>query len=236
MDGTKAKKLFYVINFLSKLLLVFFWIILIFHPFTSACDPYRTEHHVTCFGFDFASFFIVYLPLSFLPSSVIFQLFALYFAKTKKLDLNLRKTSKNFSILFLVLLIIGIFLGMVLVSGCGARSNARDARRMSDLRQIKAAQETYYQKYTRYAVTQEELANEGIINSLLTDPSTQDEYTDFDGTGIEGGDLDTQTWSVKAALEKNKPFTKEICDKSNLGIKQNSFYFCNEMECGYLNK
>ena len=46
--------------------------------------------------------------------------------------------------LLVVIAIIGILAGMVLVSMGGARSKARDARRMSDMRQMISAQEMYY--------------------------------------------------------------------------------------------
>ncbi|MFZ3073857.1 MAG: type II secretion system protein [Minisyncoccales bacterium] len=46
--------------------------------------------------------------------------------------------------LLVVIAIIGILAGMVLVSMGGARAKARDAKRMSDMRQIVSAQEMYY--------------------------------------------------------------------------------------------
>ena len=125
---------------------------------------------------------------------------------------------------------------MTNVNMCGARSKARDAKRMSDMRQIKAAQETYYQKHSRYADTQEELVNEGLVKGVLADPSIQNEYADFDGVGIEGSDADSQTWSVAMALERKGIFEKEICDKSKPEPIYHDFYFCNQNECGYLNK
>ena len=46
--------------------------------------------------------------------------------------------------LLVVIAIIGILAGMVLVSMNGARSKARDARRLSDMRQLISAQEMFY--------------------------------------------------------------------------------------------
>ena len=52
------------------------------------------------------------------------------------------------------LLIIGVFslflLGSLTTCGCGARDKARDAKRMSDMRQMVAAQEMYYQSNNQY--------------------------------------------------------------------------------------
>ena len=56
------------------------------------------------------------------------------------------KTKSGFTLieLLVVIAIIGILAGMVLVSMSGARSKARDARRISDMRQLISAQEMYY--------------------------------------------------------------------------------------------
>ena len=52
--------------------------------------------------------------------------------------------------LLVVIAIIGILAGMVLVSMSGARSKARDARRLSDMRQLVSAQEMYYGEHDVY--------------------------------------------------------------------------------------
>lgn len=52
--------------------------------------------------------------------------------------------------LLVVIAIIGILAGMVLVSMNGARAKARDARRVSDMRQMLSAQELYYGTNDQY--------------------------------------------------------------------------------------
>jgi len=49
--------------------------------------------------------------------------------------------------LLVVIAIIGILSGIVIVSMSGARAKARDARRLSDMRQIATALQMYYAQY-----------------------------------------------------------------------------------------
>jgi len=62
------------------------------------------------------------------------------------------RKGKGFTLieLLVVIAIIGILAGMVMVSMSGARSKARDARRLSDMRQLISAQEMYYGQYDAY--------------------------------------------------------------------------------------
>lgn len=63
--------------------------------------------------------------------------------------------SKGFTLieLLVVVAIIGILSSVVLASLNTARAKARDARRKSDLTQIRTAMEMYYDKYGTYTVT-----------------------------------------------------------------------------------
>ena len=60
--------------------------------------------------------------------------------------------NKGFTLieLLLVIAIIGLLSSIVLVSLQGARASARDAIRLSDMRQIQLALELYYDSYGRY--------------------------------------------------------------------------------------
>jgi prepilin-type N-terminal cleavage/methylation domain-containing protein len=61
-------------------------------------------------------------------------------------------TKKGFTLieLLIVIAIIGILAGAVLVGLGGARSSARDARRIADLKQVQAALELYFNKCGHY--------------------------------------------------------------------------------------
>jgi prepilin-type N-terminal cleavage/methylation domain-containing protein len=66
--------------------------------------------------------------------------------------------------LLVVIAIIGILAGMVLVSMGGARQKARDAKRMSDMRQLLSAQEMYYgEKDAYYPVSTDNSVATGTI-------------------------------------------------------------------------
>jgi len=62
------------------------------------------------------------------------------------------KHNKGFTLieLLVVIAIIGLLSSVVLVSMGGVRAKARDARRLSDMRQILLALQLYYDKYERY--------------------------------------------------------------------------------------
>ena len=63
-----------------------------------------------------------------------------------------QKTSRGFTLieLLVVIAIIGILASIVLVSLSSARTKARDARRISDIKQIALALETYFSDNAQY--------------------------------------------------------------------------------------
>ncbi len=67
----------------------------------------------------------------------------------------MKSESKGFTLieLLVVIAIIGILSSIVLVSMGNARSQARDARRQADMRQIISAQELYYGNNSQYATS-----------------------------------------------------------------------------------
>ncbi len=86
---------------------------------------------------------------------------------------NARSSRKGFTLieLLVVIAIIGILAGMVLVSMGGARAKARDARRMSDMRQMVSAQEMYYGINDNYLMSAAVPAAIGtFLNPVPSDP------------------------------------------------------------------
>lgn len=64
--------------------------------------------------------------------------------------MNLKQKGFTLIELLVVIAIIGILAGIVLVSLGGARANARDAKRQTDIRQISTSLELYYNANTSY--------------------------------------------------------------------------------------
>jgi prepilin-type N-terminal cleavage/methylation domain-containing protein len=87
--------------------------------------------------------------------------------------------------LLVVIAIIGILAGMVLVSMSGARSKARDARRLSDMRQLVSAQEMYYGEHDEYYTSATYPTAIGTyLSATPSDPSgTTTPYETIDNTG-----------------------------------------------------
>jgi len=120
--------------------------------------------------------------------------------------------------LLVVIAIIGILAGMVLVSMSGARSKARDARRLSDMRQLVSAQEMYYGEHDVYFSS---AAYPDAIGTYLSatpsDPSGGD-YGTVDNTG------DTAKFCYYATLE-NANTTANGCTTAGAGC---GFYTASE--------
>jgi prepilin-type N-terminal cleavage/methylation domain-containing protein len=110
--------------------------------------------------------------------------------------------------LLVVIAIIGILSGIVLVSLGGARSQARDARRMSDLRQLISAQEMYYgdaEAYLTSAPPADGLPAIGEYLPAIDDPQAPTKHYNWlanDGS-IATGCTTGQYFCAYATLEKS---------------------------------
>ena len=81
--------------------------------------------------------------------------------------------------LLVVIAIIGILSSVVLASLNSARRKARDAKRISDIKQIQLALEMYYDDNSNYPteISSDNLVTPGYISQIPTDPSTGAAYT-----------------------------------------------------------
>ena len=82
---------------------------------------------------------------------------------TTKNDLKFMKNKKGFTLieLLVVIAIIGILSTLSVLALNSARARARDAKRISDVRQIQTALEMYYNEYNTYPAT-------GALTALTT--------------------------------------------------------------------
>ena len=93
--------------------------------------------------------------------------------------MNMKKT-QGFTLieLLVVIAIIGILSSVVLASLNSARTKARDANRISDIKQLQLALEMYYDDNGSYpdAISVANLVTPGYISTLPTDPSDGGAY------------------------------------------------------------
>lgn len=125
-----------------------------------------------------------------------------------------KETSRGFTLieLLVVIAIIGILSSVVLASLNTARKKGRDARRISDMKQIQLALELYYDSSSNgsYPVGShvgdeagalDELAPD-FISVLPLDPGSTDyEYQALDGSDDECGSGSCGSYVLKAVLE-----------------------------------
>ncbi len=88
------------------------------------------------------------------------------------------KKDKGFTLieLLVVIAIIGILSSVVLASLNSAREKSRDARRISDIKQLQLALELSYDDNGTYPANLATLATDGNIATVPTDPSTGSAY------------------------------------------------------------
>ena len=123
----------------------------------------------------------------------------------------------------MVLILLFVLFIIVSFSFTSIRSDrALGAATKAEMTRLRAAQDMFYWENHRYADTQEEL---GLIDKKLKDWVTDEELTDRDGNGIEGGDNDPETWSVTAYI----PY-REIGSWCRL-VSEGYWFTCNQNGC-----
>ncbi|MFH1822138.1 MAG: prepilin-type N-terminal cleavage/methylation domain-containing protein [Patescibacteria group bacterium] len=81
---------------------------------------------------------------------------------------NMNKKGFTLIELLVVIVIIGILATLATVALGSARTKARDARRVSDIKQIQTALELFYNENTRYPSTTAVAAASAVLSSQLT--------------------------------------------------------------------
>jgi prepilin-type N-terminal cleavage/methylation domain-containing protein len=133
--------------------------------------------------------------------------------------------------LLVVIAIIGILAGMVLVSMGGARSRARDARRLADMRQLVSAQEMYYGDNDKYYTTG--AANQTMptaistyMTAVPTDPGGGTATPCSTGGGTTGG-------AYTYCQLNNSADTTKFCYYARLENVNSTMAGCTTTNCRY---
>lgn len=110
------------------------------------------------------------------------------------------KTNKGFTLieLLVVIAIIGLLSSVVLASLNSARTKARDARRVADIKQMQTALELYYDTNKRYPAVATDLAPT-YIASFATDPSSPSRQYAY------AADTNGTTYCIAADMEGTPP-------------------------------
>ncbi len=130
----------------------------------------------------------------------------------------------TFIIIFIVLILVFLVAGLIFLQG-GNRCASNWRATISNMHQLRIAQEIFYEKNNQYAKTQEELIKADILIGKLKNKITNKEFTDMDGNGIEGGDNNSQTWSARTYIQY-KEFNAWCIQKDKKYL-----YICNQNGC-----
>lgn len=100
----------------------------------------------------------------------------------------MKKFTRGFTLieLLVVIAIIGILSSVVLASLNSAREKSRDARRVSDLKQIQLALELYFDSNTEYPDTVAALVTAGFMPQEPKDPTSGNSYA-YENLDSEAG-------------------------------------------------
>lgn len=126
----------------------------------------------------------------------------------------MQRSSRGFTLieLLVVIAIIGILSSVVLASLNSARKKGRDARRISDVKQIQLALELYYDTNQSYPVgsgaastTLTTLVTNSFISSIPQDPTNAGayvySYASADGAGAACAAAPCSSFVIKAEIE-----------------------------------
>jgi prepilin-type N-terminal cleavage/methylation domain-containing protein len=123
--------------------------------------------------------------------------------------------------LLVVIAIIGILSSVVLASLNNAREKSRDARRISDVKQIQLALELAFGTDNAYPATIADLVTDGLLPVAPVDPSTAVAYT-YEAIG-------TTDYVIMAVLEGDNGVLDSDVDGADVAgndCQDTAFHYC----------
>lgn len=134
--------------------------------------------------------------------------------------------------LLIVVAVIGILASVVLVGLGPIQKQGRDARRISDLRQIQNGLELYYNKVGSYPQDLNSLliSNGGVVPNLPKDPKTNNNYSYYTNgssycLGAQLEDLNNPNWARSISCPIGGSSSGLNC-YSGSGAIQSSHLYC----------
>jgi hypothetical protein len=227
MEELKERQKIQKLERASKALVIIFLILSLAYPFIG--DNFRPGSFLCSLG-GMAVYPYLYYPLlllTILAAGVLFHFAAVRLNKKT----GSAKLKSKFWMIFIASFILSASWLMLFAFVRGARDLAYFGKIGSDLHIIKSAQDLFYRKYGRYAPTQKELVENGMLPQAMENPYTDEEYTDADGLDIEGGDNNDQTWGAMAGVHEGAPSLQAICGIEKQDPNPGYYYLCNQQEC-----
>jgi len=131
----------------------------------------------------------------------------------------MKNRPKGFTLieLLVVIAIIGILSTLSVVALNSARARARDAKRISDIRQLQTALEMYYSAHTEYPATTSALISEGLLTAIPSNPKPSDPVTTATGIVACGTPWANYAYSASNPAAANASYTLRYCLGSGTG-------------------
>jgi prepilin-type N-terminal cleavage/methylation domain-containing protein len=141
---------------------------------------------------------------------------------------NQLKKNRAFTLieLVVVLAIMGILTSIVLASTSGAHANARDERRIADLKEIQIDLAQYYEFHGNYPAALSDLSSFvlGGAGGIPTDPLSNQSYF---YAPITGGGINA-SYCIGAELELEKPADNATAACAAAGVTNSSYDYMQE--------
>lgn len=134
----------------------------------------------------------------------------------------MKNNKKGFTLieLLVVIAIIGLLATLSVIALNTARMKARDARRVSDVKQMQTALEMYFDKFYKYPTSTADLSTAGFMSSIPTNPSPQNDsgctgFADYVYAQVSSG----ASYTLRYCLSTQTMSTGNVATATPAGIR-----------------